>query len=361
MNRVAQVKTSKALSVVCLIMFSVVMPAAAQSQSDRLARVVAEAGISGSIIVTRAGETVIAAGYGMANYELGIPNAPDTKFRIGSITKQFTSTGILILQERGSLDVLDPVGKHVKAVPESWRSITIHQLLTHTSGIMHSWALPGFSESMAVPTTLDKTLEQFFDQPLLFEPGTGFTYSGVGYFLLAKIIEVVSGMSYSEFLHQEIFGPLGMEDTGADDPREVIPNRALGYKRSEDGAVTNAPAIFMPILTGGGNLYSTVEDMALWDRALAEHRLLSEQSFEALYRVERKNYAYGWVIQSFDDRRTLFHAGGVPGFSALNIRVPSEELDIVILTNLTPAPIRTTVPEIIRMVLSELDHVDSSF
>lgn len=352
---------SKALSVVCLILFNVVTPAVAQSQSDRLARVIAEADISGSVIVTRAGETVFAAGYGLANYELGIPNATDTKFRIGSVTKQFTSMGILILQERDLLDVADQVGTHVTGIPESWSSITIHQLLTHTSGIMHSWALPVFAESMAVPTTLNETLERFFDQPLRFEPGTDFTYSGVGYFLLAKIIEDVSGKSYSEFLDQEIFGPLGMENTGADDPREVIPNRASGYERSEDGAITNAPTIFMPILTGGGNLYSTVEDMALWDRALAEHRLLSEQSYEALYRVERQDYGYGWRIQSMDSRHTLHHTGGVPGFRALNFRMPSEELDIVVLTNLGPVQIYSVLCEILQVMLPESDQLEHCF
>lgn len=345
--------TRKTIGAVCLTLLAAAASAAAQSEADQIARVMAESDISGSVIVTRAGETVFTAGYGMASLELEVPNVPGTKFSIGSITKQFTSMGILILQDRGSLGVGEVVGDYVEGLPESWHSLTIHQLLTHTSGIMHSWALPGFSETMAVPTTLDETLERFFDEPLLFEPGSDFAYSGVGYFLLAKVIEEVSGIPYSDFLAQEIFQPLGMADTGAGHPHELIQRRASGYQRSEDGTITNAPDIYLPILTGGGNLYSTVYDMALWDRALQEHRLLSGEGYEALYRVERRNYAYGWRVRELNGRRTLSHSGGVPGFAALNFRVPSEELDIVLLTNLTPGPLGPLVRELLDLMTAE--------
>lgn len=324
---------------------------AAQGRAQAFERVMADAEISGSVIVTKGGETVFSAGYGLANREHNVPNTPDTKFRIGSITKQFTALGILMLRDRGRLDVTDWVGQHVPGLPASWRDLTIHQLLTHTSGIMHSWALPGFTETMAVPTTLDETLARFFDQPLLFEPGTDFTYSGVGYFLLAKVIEVVSGQPYADFLRAEIFEPLGMRDSGADRPMAILAQRASGYQRSESGVVENAPDIFMPLLTGGGNLYSTVGDLARWDRALTEHELVSEAAYELMYRAELEQYAYAWRVAELDGRQVLSHSGGLPGFAAFNLRIPAEEIDVVVLTNLTPGPVAQVARELAQVLL----------
>ena len=287
------------------------------------------------MIVTKGGQTLLSSGYGSANLELGVANTASTKFLIGSITKQFTSMSIMILQDRGLLSVHDRVGEHLTTVPESWQRLTLHQLLTHTSGIMHSWDLPGFAETMAVPTTLDATLERFFDQPLVFQPGAGFRYSGTGYFLLARIIEEISGKPYEAFLQAEIFGPLGMGDSGADLPGPVLSNRASGYVL--DGSeIQNAPDIFLSILTGGGNLYSTTEDMARWDRGLAAHALVSEEAYSLLYQVERESYAYGWRVGRLEGRETLAHAGGLPGFNAFILRVPAEDLCVIVLTNQTP-------------------------
>ncbi len=323
----------------CLTLLALALTGAgveAQPLADRLDEVAKEADLSGSIIVTRAGETVLSAGYGMANLELGVPNAPGTKFRIGSITKQFTSMAIMILQDRGRLRVQDRVGDHLQSVPESWQALTLHQLLTHTSGIMHSWALPGFAETMAVPTTLDETLERFFEQPLVFAPGTDYRYSGVGYFLLAKVVEEVSGQPYEAFLDAEIFTPSGMRDSGADVPGPLLRDRASGYVRSEDGTIENASDIFLAILTGGGNLYSTAEDLARWDVALSSHSFVSEAAYAALYRPERESYGYGWRIGQLRGHRTLAHGGGLPGFNAFILRIPTEEICVVVLTNQTP-------------------------
>jgi CubicO group peptidase (beta-lactamase class C family) len=334
----------------------------AQALPDRIASVVEAAGIGGSVMVCVAGEVVFASGYGMANREHSVPNSPQTKFRIGSITKQFTAMGIMILRDRGALDASDAVGDHVGPLPETCRGLTLHQRLTHTSGIMHSWALPGFSATMAVPTTLDATLQRFFDQPLLFEPGSDFAYSGVGYFLLAKVIEEVSDIPYAEFLSREIFVPLGEADSGADTQEAVIDRRASGYERGEDGTVRNAPDIYMPLLTGGGNLYSTVGDLTKWDRALTAGRLLSVEGYEALYRPELNNYAYGWQVgETRDGIKRLSHSGGVPGFAALNVRVPSMQVDIVVLTNLTPGQLWSVANQIVAIVLEDAGAGSGSF
>ena len=228
--------------------------------------------------------------------------------------------------------------------------LTIHQLLTHTSGIMHAWALEGFQETMMVPATLEDILERFYDQPLVFTPGSGFQYSGVGYFLLARIIEEVSGQEYESFLRDEIFIPVGMHDTGEDRGEVIISNRASGYLRLEDGTIQNAPKIYMPLLTGGGNLYSTVGDLARWDRALAQHELISEDAYEMMYRPERDGYAYGWRIGELEGRKTIAHSGAVPGFNSRILRIPEEDICVIVLTNSLPrqaSPVANTLAELV--------------
>ena len=287
---------------------------------------------SGSAIVTKGDDVLLSKGYGLADVEHGIANTPKTHFRIGSITKQFTAMGIMTLQEHGKLSVTDTVGKHLSDVPKAWEELTIHQLLTHTSGIMHSWALPGFAKTMAVPATIDQVLERYHDQPLLFTPGEDLRYSGVGYFLLAKLIEETSGKPYGAFMKEAVFEPLGMRDTGADGPDVVLKRRAKGYIFKND-KLRNAPPIHIPILAGGGDLYSTVEDMARWDRGLREKRLISAAGYNAMYQPVLKDYAYGWNVSKKGGRRVLQHGGSVPGFTSFILRFPDEELCIVVLTN----------------------------
>jgi len=292
-------------------------------------------GFNGSVVVSVGDETLLAKGYGLADVELDVAVTPHTKFRIGSITKQFTAMGIMILQERGKLSVEDSLATHLSDIPAHWEGVTLHQLLTHTSGIMHSWNLPGFRETMATPATLDETLARFHDAPLLYEPGSDYAYSGVGYFILAKVIEVVSEQDYGEFLRAEIFSPAGMNDTGADRAEDILENRAGGYLR-EEGVLEDAPAIFMPILTGGGNLYSTAEDLVRWDRALRAGQFISPEGYEALYRPELDNYAYGWFVGEGYGYLVLRHGGGVPGFSTHIVRIPNAELCVVVLSNVQP-------------------------
>jgi CubicO group peptidase (beta-lactamase class C family) len=206
---------------------------------------------------------------------------------------------------------------------------------------------------MATPTTLDQTLERFFEEPLLFEPGRDFAYSGVGYLLLAKVIEEVSGIPYAGFLSREIFVPLQMTSSGADVPEVIIPGRAAGYVQAEGEPIQNAPNIYMPVLTGAGDLYSTVSDLSRWNQALSSGTLLSEEGYEAMYRPELNNYAYGWLVSETPaGHDILFHSGGVPGFASLNFRVPSAEVAVVVLTNLTPARLPRLASQILSLVLS---------
>jgi CubicO group peptidase (beta-lactamase class C family) len=324
-----------------------------QDLRARLSAYVRSLNFMGAVLVVGDGEALLMQGFGAANLEHGVANTPRTHLRIGSLTKQFTAMAILILQDQGRLRVGDPVRRHLPSAPAAWQDLTLHQLLTHTSGILHSFALPGFEEIFRIPKTLDETLAHFQDQPLLFTPGESFKYSGVGYFLLAKLIEVISGQDYEAFLKEAIFAPLGMENTGADRPEILLSRRASGYVEEENGEIHNVAAFYIPTLTGGGNLYSTLEDMARWDRALTARAILSSDAYEAMYRPEREEHAYGWVVGPWEGRPTLRHEGSVPGFNAFILRLPEDRLSVVALSNKVPRQAREVAEGLARLVLDE--------
>jgi len=178
---------------------------------------------SGTILIARDGKPIISKGYGMANYEWDIPNTPQTEFRLGSVTKQFTSAAIMLLQERGRLSVNDPVCRYFPECPAGWESMTIRHLLTHTSGIANYTSFPSWMEKKAtLPITPAELLAEYKVKPLDFAPGEKYSYSNSGYHLLGLIIENASGKSYADFLKENIFTPLGLKHTGYDDTRTLV-------------------------------------------------------------------------------------------------------------------------------------------
>jgi CubicO group peptidase (beta-lactamase class C family) len=361
MKRCTRCVLSAAKALLCVLIFWCV-PCSAQDVSVKLAGYMEQKAeqdeFSGTVMVTKDGNTLLSSGYGWANREHQVPNSPQTKFRIGSVTKQFTAMAILILQEQGKLSVEDRIARHIPDPPALWSDITIHQLLTHTSGIMHSWPLPDWNTTMMQPATLAETINRFKKQPLLFNPGEDYTYSGVGYFILAQVVECVSGQSYEIFLQQHIFDPLGMRDTGVDVYTRILPHRASGYIRT-DGQIENAPYIYMPILTGGGNLYSTAIDLTKWDRALAAGKLISEASYRCMYTPVRNNYGYGWTIRPRAGHTEITHSGGVPGFRTTILRVPEESACVVLFTNIMDESQGKTLPiarDLMDIVLGDLNQ-----
>jgi CubicO group peptidase (beta-lactamase class C family) len=216
---------------------------------------------SGSILIARDGRVLVSQGYGMANLEHEVPNTPQTKFRLGSITKQFTAMAILILQERGKLAVQDKIKKYLPDAPKAWDEITIHHLLTHTSGIPNYTENLDFLRTLPVRVTLKELIAKFKDKPLDFKPGDKFKYSNSGYILLGQIIENASGENYPRFMNETIFAPLKMTDTGYDNALPIIKHRAAGYTRRLGFAITNCDYIDMSIPHAAGALYSTVEDL----------------------------------------------------------------------------------------------------
>jgi len=312
---------------------------------------------SGNVLVAINGTSIYEKSYGYANIELNVKNTSNTKFRIGSVTKQFTAMAIMILQDQGKLNVTDELSDHIPNVPEIWKEITIHQLLTHTSGIMHAWALEGFREHMMLYTPIENIIDKFKNQPLIGGPGEKFQYSGTGYFILSTLIEKVSGKLYENFLKDEIFDKIGMINTGADVPDLIIPNRASGYATDSTGTY-NSTFIYMPILTGGGNLYSTTKDLLKWDQSFYNNALISKESKEKMFTTELNNYAYGWSVIKSDSLYRTSHAGGVPGGRARIDRYPNKGILVVILSN----NIRNTNPEVSgafsELVLEELEKTD---
>jgi len=286
---------------------------------------------SGAVLAAQGGTVLYSAGYGLANREHEVPNTPQTKFRIGSITKQFTAMAILLLHEAGKLDLHDPICKHLPYSPDIWREITVHHLLNHTSGLVRT---NDTATARKLPLTLREIVETITRTPLCFKPGTRQEYSNDGYILLGDIIERVSGRSYADFLRDHVFEPLEMTDSGYDEHEPVLPHRATGYQKLGAEWV-HADYIDMGCPFAAGALYSTVEDLYRWDCALRARWLISPASHEAMTTVTPllANYGYGLAIGREHDRRTIGHAGGINGFRANYTRFPEEDACIIVLSN----------------------------
>ena len=300
---------------------------------------------NGSALVADDGEVIFADGFGMANMEFDIPNAPDTKHRLGSITKQFTAALILQLVEQEKLELDQPISKYLpKYKGPAADKVTIHHLLTHSSGIPSYTSFPGFFvEYSRDPYNPGEFVEIFADSTLQFMPGEKFSYNNSGYFLLGYIIEEVTGKPYEQVLQENILEPLNMEDTGYDHHATILKNRASGYEKNGKSYI-NAPYLDMSLPYAAGSLYSTVEDLYKWDRALYTNKILSEESKELMFSPHIKDgdgdYGYGWMMTELpvantkDSVKTIAHGGGINGFNTLIARFP-EENDLIVLLNNT--------------------------
>ncbi|MFH1831675.1 MAG: serine hydrolase [bacterium] len=295
---------------------------------------------SGSVLVAKDGKIVLCKGYGMANYELDVPNTPETIFRLGSVTKQFTAMAIMQLQEKGLLSVEDTLSKYISDYPNG-ENITIHQLLAHTSGIPEILKFPESKKKKIKPQTLEQLIEIFKNKPLDFEPGEKHSYSNSGYILLTYIIEKVSGKKYETFLKENIFDPIGMKNTGCDQFKAIIKNRASGYTRDGD-LLVNADYIDMSFPAGAGVLYSKLEDLFLWNQALNSEKLLSQKSRDAMFTPhvivntndpKSLSYGYGLRMGKKHNRNVILHTGGIDGFASIFCRYPDDNVCIIILSN----------------------------
>jgi len=287
----------------------------------------------GSVLVARSEEILLNKGYGSANLEWNIPNSPATKFRLGSVTKQFTAAAILLLEERGKLKTDDPVKKFMSDAPTAWEKITIYHLLTHTSGIPNFTSFPDYPSQKPFAATPEKLVARFRDKPLDFQPGEKWSYSNSGYILLGYVLEKASGESYEKFLQENIFGPLDMKDSGYDSNSAIILRRASGYGPGKDGPM-NAEFIHMSIPFSAGALYSTTEDLLRWQRGLFGGKLLSAASLAKMTTPFKDDYACGVGVRTVNGRRVIDHGGGIEGFNTFLAYYPDDKLTVVALSNL---------------------------
>lgn len=292
---------------------------------------VANKEFSGSVLIAKGDDIVFNKSYGLANIEWAVPNTTTTKFRLGSITKQFTAAAILLLEEDGKLNLEDPVRVHWPEAPRAWEKVTIFHLLTHTSGMAPPDEAWRFSEGPA-----EETVGHFRDRPLEFEPGSEFRYSNSGFILLAYLIERISGQSYSDFLQERILTPLGMKDSGVESNGPIVANRASGYADSENGWVHGA-YLSMPSSIGSGAVYSTTEDLLRWTRGLFGGRLLKANSLEKMLTPFKDDFALGVEVSNENGHKVIRHGGSIEGFNALLAYYPDDEMTLAVLANLEGA------------------------
>ena len=293
---------------------------------------------NGTVLVAENGKILFKKGYGLANMEWEIPNTPDTKFRLASVTKQFTAMVVLQLVEQGKIKLDAPLITYLPDYrADIGKQVTIHHLLTHTSGIPSYTSRPDFFKDIARdPYEPLPFIRKFCSDDLEFKPGSQFKYNNSGYFILGAIIEQVTGKSYAEAVQEQIFEPLGMDGSGYDLNATIIPKRAAAYEKRGNGYV-NAHYLDMRLPFAAGALYSTVEDLYKWDRALYTDELLSPELKKTMFTPHIKNYGYGWAIRSrkIGDREVHItgHGGGINGFGTLITRYVDDQHLVVLLNN----------------------------
>jgi CubicO group peptidase (beta-lactamase class C family) len=285
-----------------------------------------------AVAVIRDGKLLKSTGYGKADLEHDIPVTPETVFKIGSVSKQFLATGIMLLAQDGRLSVDDSIGKHITDAPESWRGITIRHFLTHTSGVIREG--PAFDPLKVQADSI--VIASAFASPLVFPTGTKYQYCNVCYFTLAEIIARVSGQSWDAFLAERVFKPVGMAATRTTTTTALVARRARGYTW-RDGGYLNAAELLA--LRPSGAFLSTVLDLVKWDAALDGDRVLTKASRDQMWTPMRLTgggesaYGFGWELDAVDGRRRVHHGGSLPGFRAELARFPNDRLTVIVLTN----------------------------
>ncbi len=305
--------------------------------------VLAEQGVPGmSIAVLRAGEVLLAKGYGSANLELGAPATAQSLYGLGSISKQFAATAVMMLVQDGDVRLNSPINRYVPDLPDSWSEVTVRHLLTHTSGIREEVWEGGIYEFDRREHVQFDVLRTAFG-PLDSAPGERWAYSNVGYRLLGMLIEEVSGESIWNFFDRRIFQPLGMTSTRNSDPGAVIPHRAQGYGRTNvrvgsGELLTRDPVTASAAFTQGA-LMSSVLDMAKWDAALRTNRVLPRELLAQMWTPvvlgdgTEYPYGFGWELDPRDGKTAVSHGGVLPGFRTYIMRVMDGQTTVVALTN----------------------------
>jgi CubicO group peptidase (beta-lactamase class C family) len=318
---------------------------------------------SGVVLLAHDGEILVNRGYGMADLAHEVPNEPGTKFNLGPLTMQFTALAIMQLQEEGALSVEDPLSSWFPDHAQ-WDRVTIHHLLTHSSGIFDFRDLTGYADSVRFETYPTALITYIEDQPLKFEPGTRFSFSNTNYLVLGAVIEQVTGKHYSDYVHDNVFRPAGMADSGFLDTNHVVENLAEGYKWVGTSTLWQADFVDPSWLFAAGGAYATAEDLYRYDRALRSGQLVSQASLETMITPygdvvmgsytgpyqEPSQYGYGWYAGTLSGHRFVGHGGSEFGFSTELTRFLDDKLVIIVLSNVEQAPAQEISQELAELV-----------
>ena len=329
-----------------LVLLILVATARADVIDDRVRAIMAERHIPGAAVaVVKGGRVVRMKGYGVASLEFGVPVTTDTVFEIGSVSKQMTAAGVMLLVQDGKVKLDERISKYLPDTPEAWKDVTVRHLLTHTSGIKSYSSLEGFE--LAQRMTINDFIKKLSPHPLEFTPGEKNIYSNSGFNLLAYIIETQSGKKYIDFMRERIFTPLGMTRTFDRDPKNIIRLRASGYEwidgqhSGRDGDLTD--------LMGAGSIVSTIEDMTKWEAALRGDKLLNAESKKQIWTQFTFNngklspYGFGWRIGDVREHKLIAHSGQTAGFGAAIHRYVDDDVTVIALTNLGESGMGTLI------------------
>ncbi|UTY60081.1 serine hydrolase [Massilia sp. erpn] len=349
---------SQPRSALCAILFAAfcfhahAAPAAAPNPANLIATATAVARIDDyltqnfaagqpgiTVIVVKNGLPVLHKAYGLANLEQKTPLEPAMSLRVGSVTKQFTAAAIMQLAEQGKLKVSDSITTYLPDYPTHGQTITIEHLLTHTSGIPNYTALPGFGEIVQKTMSVNEMIAFFKDKPLQFTPGERFSYSNSGYFLLGAIIEKVSGQKYADYMRQHIFAPLQLNSTFYDSDECRAQPCVAGYSKRLLGGFDSPQVISMTLPYAAGALRSSVDDLARWNAAIVDGKLLKPETWRRMHTAYTLNngktadYGYGWFVGQFKGQPMYRHGGDIPGFSAGTQYLPESGIYVAVITN----------------------------
>ncbi|RYY02489.1 MAG: serine hydrolase [Gammaproteobacteria bacterium] len=308
----------------------------AQTETEKMDKVVQSyvdnQQFMGSVLVAQGDNIILNKGYGFANVEWEIPNTPATKFKLASITKQFTAASVLILEEQGKLKTSDFITKYFPDVPAAWNKITILNLLNHSSGIPDFTTFPNYESFQLSPTTASKTILTFKDMPLDFDAGQRVSYSSSGYILLGALIEKISGKSYESFVQDNIFSRVNMTNSGYASNTEIIIHQASGYTWGPIG-VNNATYIDMSVPYAAGALYSTTGDLLKWENAVFGGKLLSSSSLKKMITPYKEDYALGVFVATNKGQAIVQHNGEINGFNTNLIYYLDKKITVAVLGN----------------------------
>ncbi|MDG5491285.1 serine hydrolase [Psychroserpens sp. SPM9] len=287
-------------------------------------------------LVAKNGKSIYRKAFGKSNIELDVDMLPENVFQIGSMTKQFTAIAVMMLEEQNKLNVNDTVSKFIPEYPNG-NNITLHHLLTHTSGIKDFTKMKSIM-SIAKEDLTPKELVDFLkDEPAVFKPGEKFEYNNSGYVILGYVIELITGNTYEDFIETNIFEKLAMNNSRYANDREIVKNRAYGYHNRGD--FTNKMYVSLNIPYASGSLMSTVDDMLKWQEAIDNNLLVSQRTIDKVFRKnslntgEQFDYGYGWHLKAIEGVPTREHGGSIFGFKSMGIYVPSLDIYVIGFSN----------------------------